>query len=50
MSMRQRILGVGGEFDMRSGEGGGTTIVVRVPLEQDTRGENTPERETQTAE
>jgi signal transduction histidine kinase len=50
MSMRQRILGVGGEFDMRSGEGGGTTIVVRVPLEQDAREENTPQRETQTAE
>jgi signal transduction histidine kinase len=50
MSMRQRILGVGGDFDMRSGEGGGTTIVVRVPLEPDAREEGTRQRETQSAE
>jgi len=30
--MRQRILGVGGEFDMRSGRALGTVIRVRVPL------------------
>ena len=32
LSMRQRILGVGGEFDMRSGRALGTVIRVRVPL------------------
>jgi len=33
MSMRQRIVGVGGEFEMRSDLTGGTTIRVRVPLQ-----------------
>jgi signal transduction histidine kinase len=34
MSMRQRILGVGGEFEMRADESGGTVISVRVPLDR----------------
>jgi signal transduction histidine kinase len=33
MSMRQRILGVGGEFDMRSSRTQGTAIRVLVPLD-----------------
>jgi signal transduction histidine kinase len=32
MSMRQRVLGVGGEFEMRNGRAGGTVITVRVPI------------------
>jgi hypothetical protein len=33
VSMRQRIVGVGGEFEIRSDRTGGTTIRVRVPLQ-----------------
>jgi signal transduction histidine kinase len=32
MSMRQRVVGVGGEFEVRSSRAGGTVISVRVPI------------------
>ena len=36
VSMRERIIGLGGEFELNSMPGSGTTVISRLPMAKDT--------------